>query len=139
MLFDVAIAVLLNEDGKILITQRARAKDHGGYFEFPGGKVEANELPEQALRRELKEELDLSILDAHFIDIVEHDYERYQVRLHVFLIRKFSGMIACCDGQTAMHWVALTALKNFSFPAANQKIIENLLASDIIPNQMSIR
>ena len=89
---EVAVGVLLREsDGALLITSRPAGKPYAGFWEFPGGKLEAGETVEQALRRELIEELGVTIGTAHPWKVTEHDYPHALVRLHWCKVTEWSG------------------------------------------------
>jgi len=118
----VAVAVIKNADGQILISLRDQALHQGGFWEFPGGKIESGETPVQALARELKEELDITVTRSTPLINIVHQYPDKQVQLHVFLVEDFSGIAKSCEGQP-LKWVTAEDLTHFSFPAANQAII----------------
>ena len=118
----VAVGVIKNTTGHILISLRDRSLHQGGLWEFPGGKIESGETPEQALARELKEELAITVLVATPLITVKHQYPDVAVQLHVYLVEQFSGDAKSCEGQ-AIKWVAPIELANHEFPAANQPII----------------
>lgn len=104
---DVAVGVLLREsDGALLITSRPAGKPYAGYWEFPGGKLEEGETVEQALRRELIEELDVTIGAAHAWKVTEHDYPHALVRLHWCKVMQWSGEFEMREGQQ-MAWQQL--------------------------------
>ncbi len=88
---DVAAAVILREDGSFLLGQRAADTFYPGYWEFPGGKVEAGETPRSALIRELHEELEIEVLAATPWIVREHVYEHAHVRLHFFRVTQWRG------------------------------------------------
>lgn len=88
---EVAVGVLMKPDGAILLGQRPNGKPYAGYWEFPGGKIEQDETLFQALHRELVEEIGVSILDAEEFMTLEHDYPHAYVRLHVCLVRGWTG------------------------------------------------
>lgn len=88
---DVAAAVILREDGSFLLGQRAADTFYPGYWEFPGGKVEAGETPHSALIRELHEELEIEVLQATPWIVREHVYEHAHVRLHFFRVTRWRG------------------------------------------------
>lgn len=90
----VAAAVLLREDGRFLLGQRAPGTFYAGYWEFPGGKVEAGESPHAALVRELREELGIEVLTAHPWLVREHCYEHAHVRLHFFRVTRWQGALS---------------------------------------------
>lgn len=104
---DVAVGVLLREsDGALLITSRPAGKPYAGYWEFPGGKLEEGETVEQALRRELIEELGVTIGTAHSWKVTEHDYPHALVRLHWRKVMQWSGEFEMREGQQ-MAWQQL--------------------------------
>lgn len=118
----VAAAVIENSDGKILIAKRPEHVHQGGLWEFPGGKIESNESVEQALQRELNEELAIDCHDSHPLIQIKHRYPDKSVILHVRHVTSFSGTACGNEGQE-IQWVSKQALNNFSFPAANKPII----------------
>ena len=121
-LLQVAVGVVKNSEGKVLISLRNHALHQGGLWEFPGGKIEAAETAEQALARELKEELDITVIAATPLITVIHQYTDLAVQLNVFIIDHFSGEATSCEAQP-FKWVNLDELSQYRFPAANQPII----------------
>ncbi len=118
----VAAGVIKGADGKLLIARRDESLHQGGLWEFPGGKIEAGETPEQALFRELKEELDLEVKAATPLITVNHRYPDRAVTLRVFLVERFTGTAKGCLGQP-IRWVSPTELTQFTFLAANRPIV----------------
>jgi 8-oxo-dGTP diphosphatase len=118
----VAVGVIKNPAGKILISHRHAALHQGGLWEFPGGKIEASETAEVALVRELKEELNIVVEASAPLITINHHYPDRFVQLKVFLVEQFSGEAKSCEGQP-IKWVAPAELRQFDFPAANQPII----------------
>jgi 8-oxo-dGTP diphosphatase len=118
----VVVGVIKNASGQILITLRDKSLHQGGLWEFPGGKIEAEESAEQALVRELKEELDIDVKAATPLISIRHDYPDLTVQLHVFSVETYSGLAKGCEGQP-VKWVEADELVNYAFPAANQPII----------------
>lgn len=118
----VAVGVVKNAEGQILISLRDESLHQGGLWEFPGGKIEAGETAGQALARELKEELAITVTAATPLITVRHHYPDLAVQLHVFLVTHFSGDAKSCEGQP-FKWVNPAELANHAFPAANQPII----------------
>lgn len=118
----VAVGVIKNALGQVLISLRDEAMHQGGLWEFPGGKIEAGETPEQALFRELKEELDINVNAAMPLITIKHQYPDLAVQLKVFLIESFAGVLKSCLGQP-IQWVAPAELARYPFPAANLPII----------------
>lgn len=118
----VAVGVIKNDQGQVLISRRHDKLHQGGLWEFPGGKIEAGETAEQALARELKEELAIEVINAIPLITINHQYPDLAVQLKVFLVDEFSGIAKGCEGQP-LQWVAVQNLKQYEFPAANQAII----------------
>ncbi|MGZ8143354.1 MAG: Nudix family hydrolase [Methylosarcina sp.] len=118
----VAVGVVKNASGQVLISRRAPSLHQGGLWEFPGGKIEPGESPEQALFRELREELDVTVQASTPLITINHDYPDKSVQLHVFLVEHFQGIVKHCHGQP-IQWVNLSELSRYRFPAANQPII----------------
>ena len=102
-LVQVAVGILQQADGCFLLTSRPAGKVYPGYWEFPGGKIEAGESVEQALRRELIEELGVTIGPAEVWKVTEHDYPHALVRLHWCKVREWSGQFEMREGQS-MAW-----------------------------------
>jgi len=98
-LVDVAVGVLLRPDGNFLLTSRPPGKVYEGYWEFPGGKLEAGETVEQALRRELHEEIGISIGAAHPWKVEVVDYPHALVRLNFCKVFNWTGELHMREGQ----------------------------------------
>jgi 8-oxo-dGTP diphosphatase len=103
---DVAVGVLIDSQGRFLLTSRPDGKVYAGYWEFPGGKLEAGESVEQALRRELHEELGITIGAAEPWQVEIVDYEHARVRLHFCKVFAWAGEFEMREGQ-AMAWQSL--------------------------------
>ena len=103
---DVAVGVLIDADERFLLTSRPTSKVYAGYWEFPGGKIEAGETVEEALRRELHEELGITIGGAQVWKTTEHDYPHALVRLHWCKVHEWAGEFEMREGQ-AMCWQQL--------------------------------
>lgn len=127
-LIKAAIAVIMDEQKRLLITQRAPHLSKGGYWEFPGGKLELNESPELALIREVYEEVGLEILSYDYLGDVHHAYDTYEVILYGYVVRQYRGVAQCCESQTGMRWVSLDELQDYNFPEANRQLIDKLLS-----------
>jgi 8-oxo-dGTP diphosphatase len=121
-LLQVAVGVVKNTEGQVLISLRNESSHQGGFWEFPGGKIESGETAEQALARELKEELNIDVITALPLITIKHQYPDVAVQLNVFLVEHFSGHAKSCEGQL-FKWVNPAELANHAFPAANQPII----------------
>ncbi len=96
---DVAVGVLIREDGKMLLASRPEGKPYAGYWEFPGGKIEPGETVHEALVRELREELGVEVLDSTPWFVREHTYEHGRVRLHFRRSHQFLGEPQPREGQ----------------------------------------
>ncbi|WP_150051369.1 Nudix family hydrolase [Methylomonas rhizoryzae] len=118
----VAVGVIRNPDGRILLTQRAKNVHQGGLWEFPGGKLEPNESPEQALYRELHEEVGIEVHHARPLLKIKHRYPELAVLLDVWQVVGYSGTPYAREGQ-AMAWAKPDELSDYRFPAANYPII----------------
>ena len=125
----VVAAVIYNaENTHILIAKRPANKHQGGKWEFPGGKVEAEESAQEALQRELYEELDISISDATAFTQVSFQYPDKSVFLDVYEVKQFSGTAIGKEGQK-VRWVLKEELDTFDFPEANITIIKAIKSS----------
>ncbi len=120
----VAVGVIYDEQ-RFFITKRKLDSHQGGKWEFPGGKVEADETVAQALARELKEEVNIDVLACQPLMKIEHDYQDKKVLLDVFIVDNFLGEPQAMEGQQ-QQWCSLAALTHLSFPAANLAIIAKL-------------
>lgn len=122
---EISIAIVKNRDHLFLISLRPQGVHQGGKWEFPGGKVEKNELPEQAMCRELAEEVGLNALGYHLIESKFFDYGDTALHLHFYLVTQFSGQAQGREGQP-IKWVSKEQLASYAFPDANKSIIEQL-------------
>lgn len=118
-------AAVIHRNGKTYIQQRPKKGLMGGLWEFPGGKIEKNESPEDCLVREIREELGVQIKIKEKIMTIKHSYTRFRVTLHVFTCALPSGRIRAtsCD---QWKWASPLEIGEFPFPAANVKILNYL-------------
>ena len=121
----ISIAIVINEQQKILISRRNSDLFQGNKWEFPGGKVENFETPEIAMLRELKEEIGLVATQYHFFKCVDHQYCEKLLSLYFFWVTQFTG-IAKSRIYQPLKWVKIDQLANFDFPDANKKIISEI-------------
>ncbi len=121
----IAVGVIKNALGQILIAQRRQAVAQGGLWEFPGGKVERGESIYSALHRELTEELGITVEQAQPLIQIRHRYPEMAVCLEVWEVTQFSGAAYGREDQP-IRWVWLAELANYAFPAANWPIIRAL-------------
>ena len=121
----VAVGVLIDNAGRILIAKRAATAHQGGLWEFPGGKVESGETTPMALTRELAEELGIIVHDSTQLMSVSHDYGDKQVLLDVYQVTQWAGEPHGLEGQP-LAWVMPAKLGNYAFPAANDSVVAHL-------------
>ena len=121
----VVVGVIINQQNQVLVAKRPVGKHLAGLWEFPGGKVEQGETTQQALVRELQEEVDLTPL--HFIPLtqISHEYDEKFVLLDVYLIDKVEGNAKGLEGQQ-IKWLHPDKFSEYSFPEANSSIITAL-------------
>ncbi len=118
----VAVAVMTDATGQVLIARRPAQVHQGGLWEFPGGKVEPGEDAYRALRRELGEELGVALRAARPLIRLVHDYVHTSVLLDVWRVTDYAGVAQGREAQP-VRWVAPAALAQFHFPAANRAIV----------------
>ena len=131
---DVAVGILIRPNGDVLLAQRPSGKPYAGYWEFPGGKVEAGEDILAALQREFMEELGIEIINATPWCGVEHVYAHAHVRLHFYYSRSWRGEPQSLEGQ-AFVWqgsVAVTPLLPATLP-----LLESLEAVRYVANDLT--
>jgi 8-oxo-dGTP diphosphatase len=121
----ISIAIVKNSDNLFLICLRPDHVHQGGKWEFPGGKVEINESAEQAMLRELQEEVAIFASSYHLFESKFFDYGDKQLFLNFYLVDDFTGEAVGKEGQL-VKWVNKAQLKAYPFPAANISIIEKL-------------
>lgn len=124
----VVAAVILTKNKQILIAKRSDSKPQGGFWEFPGGKIERDETPTEGLFRELKEELAISVLEMRPFIKLEHEYPERSIILDVWIVEKFTGNARGNEGQT-IAWVSIDQLNQYQFPEANRLIVDKLQTS----------
>jgi 8-oxo-dGTP diphosphatase len=121
----VAAGLIRDERGRYLITQRRKGSHLAGLWEFPGGKMEADETPAAGLRRELAEELAATFAVGDLVETVRWEYPDRVVVLHFFDCRVESGEIVPQEEQ-AMQWVGPEQLATYDFPPADRELIRRL-------------
>ena len=123
---DVVAGIIFDPSRHSVLLARRKPEQHqGDLWEFPGGKQEAGESQQEALRRELFEEIAIRPDAVSFRRSIEHRYDDKAVRLHFWDVDSFTGTPAGCEGQL-LRWVPVVELAQFSFPAANQAVVEEL-------------
>ncbi|NNE45578.1 MAG: A/G-specific adenine glycosylase [Rhodothermales bacterium] len=120
----IAVAVLVDDD-RVFIQKRAEDGLLGGLWEFPGGKIEGGESPEEGCRREVREELGVEVETGAALSTIEHAYSHFKVTLHPFVCRLVAGdPVSTLDSR----WARFDELDSYAFPRANRRLIELLIA-----------
>ncbi len=120
----VSAAALIDIDGRVLLTQRREGKSMAGLWEFPGGKIEDGETPEQALIRELHEELGINTWSSCLapLTFASHTYEDFHILMPLFACRKWEGIPHGKEGQN-LKWVRPNQLRDYPMPPADEPIV----------------
>lgn len=118
------VAAVIENQGKIFATQRGYGDQKGGW-EFPGGKMESGETPQEALVREIKEELDTEIEVGELIDTVEYDYPKFHLTMHCFFCSIKQGNLVLKEHEAAK-WLTLEALDTVDWLPADRELIEKI-------------
>lgn len=120
----VAACALVDTDNRILLAQRPEGKSLAGLWEFPGGKVEAGETPEETLVRELEEELGIKTKVACLapLTFASHTYETFHLLMPLYICRRYEGIPQGREGQ-AIKWVKAKALRDYPMPPADEPLI----------------
>jgi 8-oxo-dGTP diphosphatase len=123
----VAVA-LIDQDNRILLAQRPEGKQLAGLWEFPGGKVEPGERPEETLIRELREELGITVKEACLapLTFASHAYESFHLLMPLYACRRWDGFVQSLEGQ-ALKWVKPQELRQYPMPPADEPLIPFLL------------
>jgi len=124
-MINVVAGVIRDENGKILITQRNLKKAQGGLWEFPGGKIEPNETKENAIVREIKEELEIDIQVENYLAEKVFNYPEKEINLIALECKKINGDIKLLEHED-YRWVTNKELDNFEFAPADIFIVEKL-------------
>ena len=120
----VAAAALIASDGQVLICQRPQGKQLAGLWEFPGGKVEPGETPEECLIRELDEELGIKVTHACLAPFVfaSHGYESFHLMMPLYLVRRWEGFVTAKEHE-AVAWVKPAKLADYPMPPADAPLV----------------
>jgi 8-oxo-dGTP diphosphatase len=127
LLLVVAVA-LVDADDRVLIAQRPEGKQFAGLWEFPGGKLEPGERPEDALIRELREELGIEVKAACLapLTFASHAYADFHLLMPLFVCRRWDGFVQSREAQ-ALKWVRAKALRDYPMPPADAPLIPHLV------------
>ena len=125
----VAACALIDGDGRVLLAQRPPGKPMEGLWEFPGGKVEANERPEETLIRELKEELGIVVSEPCLapLTFASHAYPDFHLLMPLYVCRRWEGMVTPLEAQQVV-WVKPNRLRDYEMPPADEPLIAHLMA-----------
>lgn len=125
----VAACALIDADGRVLLAQRPEGKAMAGLWEFPGGKIEAGETPEQSLIRELEEELGITVKEACLapLTFASHSYADFHLLMPLYVCRRWDGMVTAREGQS-LAWVRPNRLRDYPMPPADVPLIPHLIA-----------
>ncbi|WP_417687861.1 (deoxy)nucleoside triphosphate pyrophosphohydrolase [Roseibium sp.] len=128
----VAACALVDVDGRVLLAQRPEGKSMAGLWEFPGGKVETGERPEQTLIRELNEELGIIVNEPCLapLTFASHAYEDFHLLMPLYICRRWEGVPTGREGQN-LKWVRPLRLRDYPMPAADEPLIPFLM--DLVP------
>jgi 8-oxo-dGTP diphosphatase len=125
----VAACALVDADGRVLIALRPEGKTMAGLWEFPGGKIEDGERPEETLIRELREELGIIVSEACLapLTFASHAYPDFQLLMPLYVCRRWEGTVTAREGQQ-LAWVKPNRLKDYDMPPADVPLVSHLMA-----------
>lgn len=123
----VAACALIDADGRILIAQRPPGRSMAGLWEFPGGKIEADETPEQTLIRELEEELGIVVKEACLapLTFASHSYPDFHLLMPLYVCRRWDGVVRPRESQQ-LAWVRPNKLRDYPMPPADIPLVPHL-------------
>ncbi|MFG1423622.1 (deoxy)nucleoside triphosphate pyrophosphohydrolase [Roseixanthobacter liquoris] len=124
----VAACALVDVDNRVLVAQRPEGKQLAGLWEFPGGKVEAGERPEDTLIRELDEELGISVKEACLapLTFASHGYETFHLLMPLWICRRWEGQIVARE-HSGLKWLRPAKLRDLPMPPADAPLIPALI------------
>ena len=123
----VAACALIDADGRVLIAERPPGKPMAGLWEFPGGKVESGEQPEESLIRELKEELGIDVKQECLapLTFASHRYPDFHLLMPLYVCRRWEGIVEAREAQR-LKWVRPSNLRDYPMPPADEPLIPHL-------------
>lgn len=124
----VVACALIDADGRVLLAERPAGKSMAGLWEFPGGKLEPSERPEEALIRELKEELGIDVKEACLapLTFASHRYDDFHLLMPLYVCRRWEGTVSPQEGQR-VQWARPNKLRDYPMPPADEPLISHLL------------
>ncbi len=124
----VAACALVDTDGRVLLAERPAGKSMAGLWEFPGGKIEAGERPEETLIRELKEELGIDVREPCLapLTFASHAYPDFHLLMPLYVCRRWEGTVVAKEGQQ-LKWVKPNKLREYPMPPADEPLISHLM------------
>ena len=124
----VAACALIDADGRVLLAQRPEGKPMAGLWEFPGGKVEKGERPEESVVRELKEELGITVKEDCLapLTFASHVYPDFHLLMPLYVCRRWEGTVTATEGQR-LAWVKPNRLRDYDMPPADVPLISHLM------------
>ncbi len=124
----VAACALVDADGRVLLAQRPPGKPMAGLWEFPGGKVEPGERPEETLIRELREELGLAVSEPCLapLTFASHVYPDFHLLMPLYVCRRWEGIARPLEGQE-LTWVKPSRLRDYPMPPADEPLVAHLV------------
>ena len=124
----VAACALIDPDGRVLLAQRPEGKSMAGLWEFPGGKVESGERPEDTLIRELHEELGITVREACLAPLAfaSHSYPDFHLLMPLYVCRRWEGTVTANENQ-GLTWVRPNRLRDYKMPPADEPLVSHLM------------
>jgi 8-oxo-dGTP diphosphatase len=125
----VAACALIDADGRVLLAERPAGKPMAGLWEFPGGKVETGERPEETLIRELKEELGITVSEPCLapLTFASHVYPDFHLLMPLYVCRRWEGIVTPLEAQRVV-WVKPNRLRDYKMPPADEPLVAHLMS-----------
>ena len=130
----VAACALIDGDGRVLLTRRPAGKPMAGLWEFPGGKIESGERPEDTLIRELAEEIGIVVREDCLapLTFASHAYEEFHLLMPLYVCRRWEGIVEAKEGQQ-IAWVRPPQLKDYPMPPADKPLVPHIVELVALP------